>query len=99
MNAILSPSHRLTQVIGSSNKTVVSPWEIGKSSHQVVLPYETEIDEPGGEGPSVEVRATPGFPERLRIGSLRNTHDDALGVLHVPCDTAVWPSKCVKVRE
>src|SRR6266700_2642389 len=99
MNTILSPSHRLSQVVDSGNKTVVSSRKIGKAPHLVLFPNKPEIDKPHGERPTVESCATPSLPERLRIGGLRDTHDDALSILHVPCDTAVWPPKCAEVRE
>src|SRR6478672_8493597 len=99
MNAVLSPSHRLTQIVGSGSKAVVSARKIGKASHLVLFPNKAEIDKTDGEWPGVKSCATPSFPERLRIGGLRDTHDDALSILHVPCDTAVWPPKCAKVRE
>src|SRR4029077_8739607 len=99
MKAILSPSHRLTQVVGSGNKTVVSTRKIGKAPHLVLFPNKPEIDKADGERPGVESCATPSFTERLRIGGLRDTHDDALSILHVPCDTAVWSPKCAEVSE
>src|SRR5580765_1231152 len=99
MNTILSPSHRLTQVVGSGNKTVVSARKIGKASHLVLFPNKPEIDKADGERPGVKSCATPSFPVRLRIGGLRDTHDDALSILHIPCDTAVWPPKCAEVSE
>src|SRR4029079_14572415 len=99
MNAILSPTHRLTQVVGSGNKAVVSSRKIGKAPHLVLFPNKPEIDKTDGERPGVETSATPSLPERLRIGGLRDTHDDTLSILHVSCHTAVWPPKCAQVRK
>ena len=78
MNAILRPPDHLTQVVGSGGKAVISTWKIGKSPHLAVFPNEPEIDVADVVRRTVESRATPSLPERLRIGSLRNTHDDAL---------------------
>src|SRR4029077_18083819 len=99
MNAILSPSHRLTQVVCSGNKTVVSSRKIGEAPHLVLFPNKPEIDKADSERPGVESCATPSFPERLRIGGLRDTHDDALSILYAPCDTAVRSHKCAEVSE
>ena len=98
MNTILRPSDYLTEVVGSGGKAVVSTRKIGKSPHLVVFPNEPEIDIADVVRRTVESRATPSLPERLRIGSLRNTHDDSLSILHVPCDTAVWSAKCAEVE-
>ena len=65
----------------------------------IVFPNEPEVDKADVVRRTVEKRATPSLPERLRIGSLRNTHDDTLGILHPPGDTAVWSAKCVEVGE
>src|SRR5262245_36500746 len=99
MNAILGPSHRLTQVVGSGRKTVVSTREIRKGPHLVLFPNKAEIDKADGERPRVKRCATPSLSERFRVGGLRDTHDNALSILHVPCDTAVWPPKCAEVRK
>src|SRR6478672_5979013 len=99
MNAILSPSHRLPQVIGSGRKTVVSTWKIGKAPHLILFPNKPEIDKADGKGPGVEICAAPSLSERLRIGGLRDTHYNALSILDIPCDTAVWPPECAEVRE
>ena len=99
MNAILRPSDYLTQVIGSGGKTVVSTRKIGKSPHLVLFPNKPEIDIADVVRPTVESRATPALPERLRIGGLGNTHDDSRSIFHVPRDTAVWSAKCAEVSE
>ena len=99
MNTILRPPDHLTEVVGSGCKAVISARKMGKSSHLVVFPNEPEIDIADVVRRTVESRATPSLPERLRIGGLRNTHDDALSILHVPCDTAVWSAKCAEVGE
>ena len=44
MNAILSPSHSLPQVIGSSGKAVVSPGKLGSPLIRLFFPHEPEID-------------------------------------------------------
>ena len=99
MNAILRPPDDLTQVVGSGCKAVISTWKVGKSSHLAVLPNEPEIDIADVVRRTVESRATPALAERLRVGSLGNTHDDSRGIFHVPCDTAVWSAECAEVGE
>src|SRR4029077_15465839 len=99
MNAILSPSHRLPQVIGSGRKTVVSTRRIGKAPHLILFPNKPEIDKADGKGPGVEICATPSLSERLRIGGLRDTHYNALRILDIPGDTAFWAPECAEVRE
>src|SRR6266481_2820806 len=99
MDTIFSPSHRLPKVIGSGSKTVMSTRKIGKPSHLVLFPNKSEVDETGGERPSIESCATPSLAERLRVGGLRDTDDDALSIFHVPRDTTVWSPQCAKVRE
>src|SRR5438552_16824571 len=101
MNAILRPSDHLTEVVGSGCKAVISTRKIGKSSHltQALFPNEPEIDKADIVRRTVESEATPPLPQRLRIGSLRNTHDDSRGILHVPRDTAVWPPECAEVEQ
>ncbi len=98
MNASLRPANRLTQVIGSCRKTIVSTRKIGKSPHLVVFPNKPEIDIAYVVRRTVKSRATPVL-DRLRRESLGNTHEDARGIFHVPCDTAVWSAKCAEVRE
>ena len=97
MNAIFRPPDHLPEVIGSSRKAIISTREWGKSSHLVVLPNEPEVDIADVVRRAVESRATPSLPERLRIGGLRNAHDYALGILHVPRHTAVWSTECAEV--
>src|ERR1051326_3186025 len=97
MNSILRPPDHLTEVVSSGCKAVIAARKWGKSSHLVVLPNEPEIDEADVVRRTVESRATPRLPERLRIGGLRDTHDDALSILHIPRDTAVWSAKCAEV--
>jgi hypothetical protein len=97
MNAILGPADHLTQVVGSSCKAIIAAWKWGKSSHLVVLPNEPEICKPDIVRRTVEGCATPTLSERLGIGSLRDTHDDARGIFHVPRDTAVWSAECEEV--
>src|SRR6266496_1231688 len=99
MNAILGPPDHLTQVVGSGCKAVIAARKWGKSSHHVVLPNEPEVDIADVVRRTVESRATPSLPERLSIGGLRNTHDDALSILHVPGDTAVRSAKRAEVGE
>src|SRR5262245_35622606 len=71
----------------------------GKAYHLVVLPNDPALDIADVVGRAVDSRAAPSLPERLGIGGLRNTHDDPLSILHVPCDTAVWSAKCAEVGE
>src|SRR5881296_1793952 len=99
MNAILRPSDYLTQVVGSSCKAIISSSKIGQSPHLVVLPNEPEIDIADVVRRAIESRAAPALAEQLPVGSLRDTHDDALSILYVPCDTAVWSAKCAQVGE
>src|SRR5262245_25691540 len=99
MNTILGPPDHLTQVVGSGRKAVVSTRKWGKPSHQTVLPNEPKIDITDVMRRTVESRATPSLAERLRIGGLRNTHDNTLGILHVPRDTAVGSAKRAQVGE
>ena len=101
MNAILRPPDHLTQIVGSCGKAIISTRKIGKSPHlvQVLFPNEPEVDIADVVRRTVESRATPALAERLRVGSLRNTHDDSRGILHVPGDTAVWSPKCAEVGE
>src|SRR6267143_2969255 len=99
MNAILRPADYLTQVVGSGCKAVISASKIGQSPHLAPFPNEPEIDIADVVRRTVESRATPVLAERLRIGSLGNTYDDALGIFNVPCDAAVWSAKCAQVRE
>src|SRR5205823_3476945 len=98
MNASLRPANRLTQVIGSGGKTIVSTRKIGKRPHLVVFPNEPEVDIAYVVRRTVESRATPVL-DRLRRKSLGNTHEDARGIFHVPCDTAVWSAQCAEIRE
>src|SRR5690242_17588894 len=44
MNAILSPSHYLTEVVSSSCEAVISAREIRQSTHLPLLPNESEVD-------------------------------------------------------
>src|SRR6058998_1505707 len=99
MNAILRPPDRLTQVVGSGCKAIISSRKIGQSPHLVVLPNEPEVDIADVVRRTVEKRATPSLPQWLRVGSLGNTHDDSRRIFHVPCDTAVWSAKCAEVGE
>src|SRR5215472_6858040 len=99
MNTILGPTDYLTKVISSGCKAVISARKCGKPSHLVVLPNEPEVDIADVVRRTVESRATPSFPERLRIGGLRNTHDDALSIFNVPCDTAVWSAERAEIGE
>src|SRR5262249_1569447 len=99
MNAIFRPADYLPEVVGSRRKAVMAAWKWGKSSHLVVSPNEPEVDIADVVRRTVERRATPSLPERLRVGGLRNTHDDALSILYVPCDTAVRSPKCAEVGE
>src|SRR5918996_674663 len=99
MNAILRPPHHLTQVVGSGCKTIISSRKIGQSPQLIVLPNEPEVDIADVVRRIVESRATPAFAEQLRVGSLGNTHDDSRGIFHVPCDIAVWSTKCAEVGE
>src|SRR5438045_4536660 len=99
MNAILRPPDHLTQIVGSCGKAVISSRKVGKASHLVVFPNKSEVNIADIVRSTVESRATLSLPKRLRAGCLRNTHDDALSILHVPCDTAVWSAKCAEVSE
>src|SRR5437870_2665397 len=101
MNTILRPPDHLTQIVGSCGKAIISSRKIGQSPHlaQALFPNEPEVDIANVVRRTVESRATPALAERLRIGSLRNTYDDALGIFNVPCDAAVWSAKCAQVRE
>src|SRR5262249_15810714 len=99
MNAILSPPHHFTEVVCPGWKAVIAARKCGRSSDLVVLPNEPEIDIADVLRRTVESRATPALAEQLRVGSLGNTHDDALSILHVECDTAVWSTKCAEVGE
>src|SRR6516165_12816846 len=99
MNAILGPPDHLSEIVGSGRKAVMPARKWGKSSHHVVLPNEPEVDKADVVRRTVESRATPSLAERLRIGGLRNTDDDSLSILYVPCDTAVRSSKCAEVGE
>src|SRR5437870_11865640 len=98
MNAILGPADHLTQVVGSGCKPVISTRKCVQSPHLVLFPNEPEIDIADVVRRTVESRATPVLTVRLRRrGSLGNTHDDARGIFHVPCDTTVWSSECEEV--
>src|SRR5438552_4809860 len=99
MNAILGPPDYLTQVIGSGSKTIISSSKIGQSPHLALalFPNEAKIDIADIVRRTVESRATPAFAEQLRVGSLRNTHDDSRRIFHVPCYTAVWSAECAEV--
>jgi len=98
MNAILRPPDHLTEVVGSGCKAVISARKWEKSPHRAVFPNEPEIDIADVVRRTVESRATPVLTVRLRRrGSLGNTHDDARGIFHVPCDTTVWSSECEEV--
>src|SRR6266567_6561436 len=98
MNSILRPPHRLTQVVGSGGKAVISARKIGKSPHLVLFPNEPEVDIADVVRRTVESRATPVLTVRLRRrGSLGNTHDDSRGIFHVPSYTAVWSAECAQV--
>src|SRR5437868_6943353 len=98
MNAILGPSHHLTQIVSSCGKAIISSRKIGQSPHLTLLPNEPEIDVADVVRRTVESRATPVLSVRLRRrGSLGNTHDDSRGIFDVPCDTAVWSAEGVEV--
>src|SRR5215467_12989548 len=99
MNTIFRPADYLPEVVGSGRKAVMTARKWGKSSHLVVLPNEPEVDVADVVRRTVERRATPSLPERLRIGGLRNTHDDALSILYVPCDAAVRSAERAQVGE
>src|SRR5439155_24015867 len=90
MDTILRPSDHLTEVVGSGCKAVISTRKCGQSPHLALFPNEPEIDKADIVRPTVESEATPPLSHRLRRGCLGNTHDDALGIFHVPCYTAVW---------
>src|SRR5574338_241926 len=89
MNAIFRPANHLTEVVSSGRKPVVASRKWRKWSHLVVLPNKPKVYVASVVRRTVEPGAAPSFPERLGIGGLRNTHDDALGILDVPCHTAV----------
>ena len=97
MNAILGPPDHLTQIVGSGGKAIISSRKIGQSPHLAVLPNEPEVDIADVVRRTVESRATPALAQRLRRGSLGNTHDDSRGIFHVPCDTAVWSAEGAEV--
>src|SRR4030095_4672582 len=99
MNTIFRPADYLPEVVGSCRKAVMAAWKWGKSSHLVVLPNEPEVDKADVVRRTVKSRATPSLSERLRIGGLRNTNDDALSILYVPCDAAVGSAKGAQVSE
>src|SRR4029079_4188209 len=99
MNTILGPPDHLTKVIGSGSKAVVSSRKRQKPSHLVVLPHESEVDIADVVRRAVETCAAPSLSERFRIGGLRNAHEDALSILHVPRDTTVRSAKCAEVGE
>jgi hypothetical protein len=90
MDAILRPSNGLTEVVCSCGKAVVSTGKIWETSHLVVLPNKAQIDKSNCVRPTVEGCTTPSLAERLWIGGLRDTHHDALGILDIPSNTAVW---------
>src|SRR3954469_13809180 len=97
MNIILRPSNGLVQVICFCGKAVVSPWKIWKPPHLILFPDKAKIDKPGVKGRTVEGCAAPSLPKRLRIGSLRDTHKNAVRILHIPCDTAIWSAQRAEV--
>jgi hypothetical protein len=99
MNAILRPPDYLTQVIGSRGKAVISTRKCGQSPHLALalFPNEPEVDKADVVRRSVEIHTTPVLAVRLRIGSLRNTHDNARGIFHVPCDTTVGSPERVEI--
>ena len=97
MNAVLRPSHYLTQIIGSGGEAIVSSREVGQSPHLVVLPNEPEVDVADVIGRTVEVSATPALAQRLRGQRLGNTDEDSRGIFHIPCDAAVWSAQCLKI--
>ena len=97
MNAILGPPDHLSQVVGSGGKAIISSSKIGQSPHLALFPNEPEVDIADVVRRTVESRATPALAEQLRVGSLGNTHDDARGIFHVPCDTTVWSAECAQV--
>src|SRR5207247_11257853 len=96
--ARLMPAYPLTQGFGSRGKIIFSTRKIGKRPHLVVFPNEPEVDIAYVVRRTVEIPATPVL-DRLRRESLGNTHEDARGIFHVPCDTAVWSAKCAEIRE
>jgi len=101
MNTVLRPSHYLTKIVGSRGKPIVPPREVGKSPHLALalFPNKTEINKPGSERPAVETETAPNLSQRLRIGSLRDTDDDTLGVFHIPSNTAVWSAECAEIEQ
>src|SRR5205823_9487487 len=99
MNASLRPPHHLTQIVGACGKAIISSRKSGQSPHLVVFPNEHEVDIADVVRRAVERRATPSLAKRLRIGGLRNTHDDSRGIFHAPRDTAVWSAECEEVGQ
>src|SRR5437764_3407323 len=97
MNAILGPSHHLTQIVSSCGKAIISSRKIGQSPHLAPLPNEPEIDVADVVRRTVESRATPALPQRLGRESLGNTHDDSRSIFHIPRYTAIWSAECVEV--
>ena len=97
MKASLCPPHRLTQIVGSRGKTIISSREIGKCPHLVVLPNEPEIDIADVVRRTVEKRATPVLAKRLRRRSLGNTHDDTRRIFHIPCYAAVGSAEGAEI--
>src|SRR4029077_9064851 len=94
-----SPSHYLTEVVRSGGKAVISTRKIWKSPHLAAFPDESKINETNGVWPTIKGCATPGLSKGLWIGSLGNAHNDALGIFHVPCDTAVWSAESVQIEQ
>src|SRR5262249_20453958 len=97
MNIILRPPDRLAEVVSSGGKAVISAGKREESSHLIVLPNEPEVDITHVVRRTVESRATPSLTQKLRIGGLRNTDEDALSILHVPCDPSSGSAQCPEV--
>src|SRR4030095_9931094 len=98
MTGILRPTDHFTAAVGPRGKAVVSA-QGRQRSHLAAFPNEPEIDITDVVRPRIESEATPPLPQRLRRGSLGNTHDDAAVVLHVPGDIAVWSAEGAKVLD
>src|SRR6266403_1182790 len=99
LEIVFRPSDYLVMIVGSCSKAVISTREIWKPPHFTLFPNEPEIDKADRKGPRVEGRATPELAPWLRICCLGNTYDDALGILHVPCDAAVGSTECAEVEQ
>src|SRR5664279_3961056 len=85
----LGKSNHLAPIVDTGGVAVIATKR-GKRGHHALMPQEPKAYQTRSEAAKV-------LPQRIGIGSVRNTCDQANVVLDWPIHTAVWPSQRAEV--